>query len=333
MQIFAKAAEVGGKVLSKVKVNSPTELLVAGTVLTVGTIIFAHRAGRKCEEVIEVNKEQIQNLKEIKEAGQYIDEGGNKVEFTEKDYRGELIKSYGSFALDLTKLYGPVVLCEGASIACFVTGHKVLAKRLAGATALYLATEDAFKKYRGNVVKVFDKETDEKLYYGLTDIAVEEYKETKIDEKTGEEVEFGKAKKREVAVLPCDGPVPGASMYAVWADECSAFDISKNYHYAMTWLGNAEQLANGMLSTSNAGQVRMSDIYETLGCVHSLDENKMLMSHETGWVRDGKGGDGYIKFIIKSIRTTMRNAIGEEVPCTRVLIDFNCPGSIRSQMQ
>lgn len=331
MQLFAKAAEVSGKVLSKVKANSPTELLVVGSALTVGAIIFAHRAGRKSEEIIEVNKEQIQNLKEIREAGEYEDKNGQTIEFTDKDYKSELVKSYTSFAWDLTKLYGPVVLCEGAAIASFVTGHKILAKRLAGATALYLATEDAFKKYRGNVVKLFDEETDKKLYYGLTDKITEEYKETKINE-NGEEVEFGKTKKRDVDILPLDGPVPGCSMYAVWADECSAFDISKNYHYAMTWLSNAEQLANGMLSSCPSGIVHMSDIYETLGCVNKLDEAKMLMAHETGWVRDSKIGDGYVKFIIKSIRTEVYNNAGELVPCTRVLIDFNCPGSIRGQM-
>jgi hypothetical protein len=332
MKVFGKALEMGAKVATKVKANGPTELLVVGTALTVGTIIFAHRAGRKVEETVMVNKEQINNLKEIKEAGSYIDEAGEEVEFTESEYKKELTKSYISFAWDMTKLYGPVVLCEGAAVVSFISGHRILAKRLAGATALYLATEEAFNQYRENVVKVWDKETDEKLYYGLTDTIVEEYKETKIDEKTGEEVEVGKTKKREVAVLPTDGPVPGASMYAVWADECCAFDITKNYHYAMTWLNNAESLANGMLSNCKSGMLTMNDIYETLGCLSSLDERKMLMAHETGWVRNSKIGDGYVKFIIKSIKTTVLNAAGDYVPCTRVLIDFNCPGSIRSQL-
>lgn len=37
MKVFSKALEMGAKVATKVKANSPTELLVVGTALTVGT--------------------------------------------------------------------------------------------------------------------------------------------------------------------------------------------------------------------------------------------------------------------------------------------------------
>lgn len=329
MQIFAKAAEVSGKVLSKVKVNSPTGLVIGGTVLLVGAVIAAHEAGRKVEGVIFVNKEQIDNLKEIKEAGSYENEAGEVVEFDDKDYKRELALSYGQYAWDMTKLYGPVVILAGASAACYIGGHKVMAKRLAGATALYLATEEAFGQYRENVVKVFDKDTDEKLYYGLTDIAVEEYRDTKIDEKTGEEVEFGKTKKREVAVLPSDGLVPGASQYAVWLDECKG--ATSSTQYTQMWLDNVEAMANGMLANSAIGIVHMIDIYDTLGVVYTLNKTKLLMAHETGWVRGE--GDNMIKFYVRRIRTTKVNPVtGENVPCIRLLLDFNCPGSIRKQL-
>lgn len=329
MQLFAKAAEVGGKVLNKVNVNTPTGLVIGGTVLLVGAVIAAHEAGRKVEGTISINKEQIDNLKEIREAGSYENEDGEEVIFDEKDYKRELALSYGRYAWDMVKLYGPVVILAGASAACYIGGHKVMAKRLAGATALYLATEEAFGQYRANVVKVWDKETDEKLYYGLTDIAVEEYRDTKVDEKTGEEVEFGKTKKREVAVLPSDGLVPGASQYAVWLDECKG--ATSSTQYTQMWLDNVEAMANGMLANSVNGIVHMIDIYDTLGVVYTLNKTKLLMAHETGWVRGE--GDNMIKFYVRPIRTTKINPVtGENVPCTRLLLDFNCPGSIRRQL-
>ena len=327
MKILDNVISFGSKAVSKV--NTPTSFVIGGTVLLVGAVVVAHRAGRKVEETIAVNKEQINNLKDIHNAGAYTNDDGEEIEFTEKDYKTELFKSYISFGWDMAKLYVPLAGLTVGSAACYIYGHKKLAKSLAGMTALYLTTDEAFKKYRKNVLAISGEDMDNRYYYGLTDTVLEEYREKKIDEKTGEEVEFGKTKRREVYVNDSDDAIAGLSQYAVWLDDCESIRKASQQYRDM-WLGNVESLANGLFKSSKNGILYMSDIYETLGCVHSLDTNKMLMSHETGWVRGH--GDDYIRVFVRTIRTFQDNEFGERILVDRIALDFNCPGSVRAQL-
>ena len=329
MQFLNKMLNNGAKIVTKVKVNSPTGLVVAGTTLMVGAVIFAHRAGRKVEETVTVNKEQIKNLKDIREVGAYTNEDGEEIEFTEADYKKELFTSYISFGWDMTKLYGPVVVGTVGAAFCYISGHKIMGKRVASATALYLATEEALRKYRKNVVAISGDEMDQRYYYGLTDTYLEEYREKKIDEKTGEEVEFGKTKRREVYFNPDENDIPGLSQYAVWLDDCESIRKASQQYRDM-WLGNVETLANSIFNSSKTGILHMSDIYDTLGCVHSLDTSKMLMAHECGWVKGH--GDDYVRVFVRTIRTFKENEFGDRIAVDKIALDFNCPGSIRAQL-
>lgn len=335
MSILTKVTQPLSKVVTKVKVNSPTVLVVTGSVCLVGTVIFAHRAGRKVEETVDANRQAINNIKDIMEAGSFTDEEGNEVEFTDADYRKELTHAYLGYAWDLTKLYGPVIIGTAATATCYISGHKILAGRLAGMTAAYEVIDSAFKKYRTNVVKISGEDADRKYLYGLDGTEKEKYYDTEVDEKTGEVKNVGKAKTRNIDVVEDVKLWNQASIYAVRFDKCKAF--TKDMNYNIMHLDSLEKIANNKLESGRTSvfgprYITMYEIYEMLGVTGELDEETLLMSHETGYV-PGYNNQG-IKFDIVMVPTKGCYKDGEFKSLTEIgLIDFNCPGSIRKQLK
>lgn len=312
---------------TKIKVNSPTVLLVSGGVCVVGAIVAAHHAGRKIDEVLDVHKAQVDNLKEIKEAGEYRenDEEGNEIvtEFTPEDYKKELTHTYISTAWDLTKLYGPVVVGGAGAIVCFVSGNRILAKRLAGMTAAYQIVQEKFMTYRGNVVKDLGVDADRKYLLGLDDTVKEKYYETAIDEKTGDVKQVGKAKSRDIDVVSDVKNWDMASPYAIRLTDCG--DLTKDMQYNVMWLSNVEKMANDKFDWK--GYLTLYEVYEALGCLNSLTTEAEKMSHQVGWVK-GRG-DGDIRFNLVMVPTVCGFKDGIAGNLSEVgLIDFNCIGTI-----
>lgn len=307
---------------TKFKANSPTLLLGGGIVLLIGTGISAHRAGRKVDEVLDVSRTQLDNLKEIKEAGEYVDDDGETVEFTEKDYKKEVTHTYVSTAADLGKLYLPVIGFGAASVACFVGGHKIMAERLTGMTLAYKASQAAYQRYRQNVIEAEGLDADNRYLYGLTQVE-ETYKDTKIDEKTGEVKEIGRAKVRQIDAVKDVGLWNQASPYAIRLDSVKGFTSDPQYN--VMWLEHIENLANNMLDFK--GYLTLYDVYDALGVVPYISTEVEKMSHQVGWVK-GRG-DGDIRFKLLMVPTACAFIEGETQNISEVgLIDFNCIGSI-----
>lgn len=323
MSILTKMTQPVSKLVTKVKVNSPTVLIVAGSVCLVGTVIFAHRAGRKVEETVDANKQAISNLKDILEAGSYQNEDGEEVEFTESDYRKELTHAYLGYVWDLTKLYGPVVLGTAATATCYISGHKILAGRLAGMTAAYTTVEAAYKRYRENVVKISGADADSKYLYGLNGTEKEKYYDTEIDEKTGEVKNVGKAKTRNIDVVEDVKLWNMASPYAVEIDKCDS--LTKDANYNVIHLEGLEKIANGKFDLK--GYLTLYEVYDALGVLNNISPEVAKMSHNVGWVKGY--GDGDIRFNLVMVPISCYSKDGETKNLVEVgLIDFNCVGSI-----
>ena len=69
MKLFGQLTKPVTKVATKAKANSPVIFLISGGICLGAAIITAHHAGRKVDDDLDVHKAQIDNLKEIKEAG------------------------------------------------------------------------------------------------------------------------------------------------------------------------------------------------------------------------------------------------------------------------
>lgn len=312
-----------GTLTTKVKVNSPTVLLVCGGICLAGAVISAHRAGRRVDDVLDMTKTQIDNLKDMRDAGEFEDEEAGTVEFTEDDYKKELTHTYISTSLEFVKLYGPVVIFTTGAIVCFVSGNRILAKRLAGMTAAYQIVQESYMKYRQNVTDDLGWEADAKYLKGKNGKFREKYYETKVDEKTGETVNVGKAKVREIDVVEDIKDWRQASPYAVRLDMVKGF--TKDFQYNKMWLESIERIANGKLDYK--GYLTLYEVYDALGVVPYLSPESTMMSHNVGWVKGY--GDGDIRFGFVMVPTVCAVEDGEVGNLTEVgLIDFNCIGSI-----
>jgi hypothetical protein len=310
-------------VVTKVKVNSPTVLVVTGSVCLVGTVIFAHRAGRKVEETVDANRQAINNIKDIREAGSYQNDDGEEVEFTEADYRKELTHAYLGYAWDMTKLYGPVVLGTAATATSYICGHRVLAKRLAGMTAAYEVIDSAYKRYRENVVRMSGTDADKRYLYGLNGSEKEKYYDTEIDETTGEVKNVGKPKTRNIDVVEDVKLWNQASPYAVEKSKCHC--LSKDDNYNALHLGALESIANGKYDLK--GRLTLYEVYDMLDVLNEISPEVEKMSHNVGWVKGY--GDDYIKFDYVLVPVKCYEKDGETKNLVEVgLIDFNCIGSI-----
>lgn len=282
---------------------------------------FWHQAGRHVDETLDEAKEQIDNLKFMKEAGEYEDpETGEMVEFTPDDYKKELSHTYISTGLKLGKSYGPAALMTIGAGVCFVTGNHILAERLAGMTAAYSAAQTAYMKYRQNVVIDQGEEADRKYLYGLNDKFRESIVEETVD-KNGKK--RNKTVIRETDIVSDVEDWRQASPYAVRMDHVKGF--TKDYQYNIMWLDRIEDMANNKLDYK--GYLTLYDVYDALGVVNYLDPSMEKMSHQVGWIK-GRG-DGDIRFSIVMVPTACMTQDGETRTLTEVgLVDFNCIGSI-----
>lgn len=323
MKLISKITQPCMKYVTKVKANSPTVLVIGGTICLVGAVVAAHEAGRKVEITKVANREAIDNLKDIKESGEYTNEEGEIIEFTEDDYKKELTHAYLGYFWDMTKLYGPVVLMAGASAGCYIGGHKVLAKRLAGMTAAYTTIDQAYKRYRENVIKISGEDADKRYFLGLDGTDKEKWYETAIDEKTGDVKQVGKAKTRDIDVVSDVKLWKQASPYAVRLDMCKGFTKDSNYN--VMWLQSMEKIANDKLDFK--GYLTLYEVYDALGVVSELSSEVEKMSHQVGWVKGY--GDGDIRFNLVLVPSRVMVKDGALKNINEIgLIDFNCVGTI-----
>lgn len=307
------------KVAGKVGSKSPVICIVLGTGAVVGSIVLAHRAGRKVEETIDINKEHIDNIKSLKDAEEIENEEGEKVPYSQKDYKRDLTKAYTGCAWDFAKLYLPPIVLGIGGILCFVKGYRIIGKRLAKVTAAYEVVNSAFNKYRRNVIDFDGEEKDKQYLYGIKkakNIDIET-----VDPETGESSVVKSPKGEEFEII--DDPSRMASPYAVLLDDCA--EVGKDLNWNEMYIKGIEDIANNKLNLY--GKVYLIEVYDALGLRCCLNEKALLAAQEVGWLKDV--GDGYIKLDLKPVAVKCKRTNGKVVPYEkRVLVDFNCCGNI-----
>lgn len=106
-----------------------------------------------------------------------------------KTYRKEVRSLYFRTGLKLARIYLVPAVLAAFSAVLIIGGHRSTLKRLAGVTALYKATDEAFRDYRKNVIDDLGEEADAKYRYGINEYEFEgietdsKGKEKKITEK------------------------------------------------------------------------------------------------------------------------------------------------------
>ena len=284
---FSAITRFGGKIILKAKQRSPEILLVVGIGTGIAAVITACKATKHVDEIVDETHYEL-----------------DRVSLHVKPEKSDYFKVYCRAGLKFAKLYGPSIALEAVSIGCLIGSHGILNKRYLGVTAAYAALDDAFRKYRGNVVEKLGEEAEKKLYLGLED---------KKDKKESDGV-------TEDYLLTPDGiianPAKNASPYAMFFDEsCNGW--RKDAEWNRTYLRGQQRLANNMFNTK--GYLFLNEVYDMLG--HPITRAGQVV----GWVKGA--GDDYIDFGID-------NPLSEEAISfvngyeRNILLDFNVDGVI-----
>lgn len=316
--MFDKLAAGFSKVSTKVKVNSPVIFLVTGTICLGGAVIAAHHAGRKVDEVLDVNKEHLDNIRSLKGQEEIINEEGEREPYSDRKWRKDMSQAYLGAAWDMTKLYGPVAILTVSSAVCYIGGHKVLARRLAGMTAAYTLVNESFEQYRQNVIDMDGEDQDKKYLFGKS---IEHIKDGKLEKINPETKEIESVKVKDIDLVK-DIKL-NASPYAVSLEDCKGFTKDPNYN--VRWLESVMNMAN--IKLQQMGYLFLYDVYEALGVTPWVSPEAIKASHCVGWLIGV--GDGEVKFNLISVPEKCMTVDGEVVNLREsALIDFNCVGTI-----
>jgi len=274
---------------------SPEVLIVVGVVGVVAATVVACVATKKLDEVQEDAKKDLEEASEKVKA----DPEGNT--YTDVMYRRDVTVAHTQRVIAVARLYAPAALIGMLSISCLLGSHYILSKRNAGLMAAYKAVDEAFKKYRKNVVDEYGPEKDYEL----------RFKQPKQEETLDKDGKAIVTKKSE-DVNPCFG-----SMYAKWWDDSSC-EFQRNYDMNFFFLKTVQNFMNEKLRLH--GHLFLNEVYDALG-IPRTQEGAVV-----GWVLKGNGDDFVDLSIFNPANDVNRDTInGYSCP---FLIDPNVDGII-----
>lgn len=301
LNVIKRSACHTGVVLKK---HSPEIMIVAGSVGAVTAAVLACRATLKATEVLKKTRE---DLEEIHEAREVV----GVEEYTENDYRGDLVRTYVRTGVELVKLYGPAIALGSLSLATMFASNNMLRKRNASLMAAYTTIDGAFRSYRKNVIDEYGAEVDHRLRHG---IKKQEIDVVEVDSKGKE-----KTVKKVVDVMNDD-----PSGYARYFDK-SCVEWDEDPEYNLSFLKMQQEYCNNLLKTRK--HLFLNEVYDLLG-IKRTEAGQLV-----GWLYDEENptGDNYVDFGIFNIhRKDNRDFVNgyENV----ILLDFNVDGVIANKI-
>ena len=294
---------VGRSVLI-IKKYSPEILMGAGVVGIISSTVMACKATLKVDRIIAEKEEKYEKIQQTRETC--------SEEYSEKDFKRDVLVVYTQTGVNFIKLYGPSITLGVASIACILGAHNIMRKRNIALIAAYKAVEQSFSDYRKRVVDEFGSEKDRMLKNGIRQEQI-----TVTDEN-------GKTTTETVDIMDPNG----ISQYARWFNAgCREWQEIPEYN--LTFLKCQQNYANDLLNSR--GHVFLNEIYDALG-IPRTKEGAIV-----GWVKDH--GDGFVDFGMLDNLSTYRSdrtcdTIGNERQdfvngyANAVLLDFNVDGII-----
>lgn len=250
----------GHRALLHIRKASPQILVGAGIVGVAATAVVASRATLKLGAILEYSRSDISILREA------------RGEMPEKDYVRDLAYVYGRTVKDVVKLYTKSVLLGTATVACFLSGHKIMAHRNAALAAAYTVSDAAFRQYRARVVEELGEDQDRLFAHGYSHKTVEE-----TDDK-------GVTKTNRVA-SHTDSYPPFSPYARVFCEGNNGWTASPDLTYYA--LRNHESYLNDRLRVR--GHVFLNEVYDYLGFERTRE------GAVVGWTLNGDG-DGRIDF-------------------------------------
>lgn len=314
MKLFNGIAKKAGKIVTNVKnaKSTPKVMLISGVGLVVGSGIFACVRTLKLEERVDEIKDNVDHIKELREAGEYIvnTETNEMAEYTSSLYRKDLTYAYGQGIWSIAKLYLPSFIGTGVGIALIGGSNKILNDRLTQTTLALTCMSESFNKYRNNVKREYGEEVDMRMMTGLE--TKKNLEMNVIDPETGELIN---KKEKKIDVITDVSNI--ASPYAIVLNDCNFWTSDAAYN--TQFIDSSLRLLQAQYDRD--GYIYLYDIYNQFTALNNISSKAIAMSHQVGLVKGFADDDIRINLV--------PTHLGSEDRFKDILLaDFNCCGAI-----
>ena len=269
------------------KDHAPEILVGSGIIFGVGAVVTAATSTPKAIAA----KQQMDSDLMIIHAAHGEGKTATGEEYTEEDYKKDLIGGYVQGIGRCVRPYIPTILLTTASIVCTLGGFGILKKRHAATLAILSSTVSQFDAYRSRVKAELGADKEHDVYWGLKDMTKEELEILEendlIPENTGDAV----VKKLD-STIDCPallGP------YAIRLDRTNpSFQINRGDPlYVDSWLSIMESTLNTQLHMR--GFLYLAEVLNELNVTKETYPNLDTdIIHQVGWIDGYK--DGVIDF-------------------------------------
>lgn len=295
--------------ISRIKFNAvqkaPVAMLIAGIGLGVAAIVEFCRKTPEAVPVVEEYKETVAELTETHRIT------GDDITFR-KDFAVETVKT----GVKLGRIYAKPLALYASSVALNVKSYNIMQSRNLALAAAYAGVGNEIRRVYSRIEERYGEEALDEIKHGIKKVEIEE---TKIDERTGQEV----VEKKVVPVVDISSGDPNeVSPYARFFDEASRL-WRDDSEFNLTLLMDREEEANRILR--DEGKLLLNQVYDM------LDIPKSRAGSKVGWryYANGKNpsGDNRVSFNVHNIRRpASRDFVNgyEKV----ILLDFNVDGEI-----
>ncbi len=286
---FTTIKSTASRVSKTVVEHSPEIFMTIGVVGSVAAAVYACNATLKAPKILDDSKEM---LNDIRIAHATIPDE----EYSETDYRRDLVIAYGRTSWEFVKLYGPSIALGMFSLGCIFASNNILKTRNAELAATCASIDMAYRKYRKNVIAKYGADVDKEMRLGL--------KSEKVDVIQ----EDGTVKKEKV--LTAD-PINDYTL--IFGPE-ETNEATKSACYNKAYLTNIQNTMTDLLrsryrSPEHPGYLYWEEVLPQLGFdpreerkTYTKDgqKRKSRTCHHVGWIYDPDNqelyGDGYVDF-------------------------------------
>lgn len=288
------------------KKHAPELLLGAGIATGAACTVVACKKTLKLKETVAPCKAAIEEIRE---------KGETDAEYKAKEYKKDLTKAYLQASGKIAKLYSLPVALGGCSLACVLSGHKILKGRYAAMSAAYLSVNTAFNQYRGRVKDELGADMDRHFRFGteMREVTVEE-----VDPETGKT----KKVKKNVEVID-EGILNKHSVYAVSFDAANP-NWSPYPEYNKTFLTILQAQLTDRLRIE--GFLYLNDVLDALGFDKTLEGQVM------GWIYNPSDPTKacYVDLGISNCEEQHNRALLEGYEPS-IILDFNVDSNVLSE--
>lgn len=292
----------------KIRKYAPEILTGVAAVCTVGGTVLACKATTHLGDIMDDTNDKLDVIHDAHDAGVTL--AGE--EYTENDFKKELVKTYIETGIEVAKLYAPSAGVITLSLVSMFASTGIARKRNMSLAAAYATLSAAYNEYRNRVADRFGADVEKDIRYN---IKAEQVSETVEDEETG------KKKKVRKNIKTTDGTL--YSPYAFFFDELNSAEWKDTAERNLYFLNAQQRYLNDRLVARRV--VTLAEVKEALGC----DESIETRDYHVGWTYKPNcpSGDNYIDLGIFDVsRPAVRDFLDGYEPS--IVIDPNVDGYI-----